>query len=83
MPAATMRRGKCFNRDGTSKYAHPDEEDAERVRQTRIAGGSSPGSVGVYWCTNCNQGFHVGCRPRSRNEHRFQGTKRSKKGSRR
>ncbi len=85
MPAAQLRRSKCFTRTGEPKRAHPDEDEAQDVRQRLIAGGASPGAVGVYWCDYCDEGYHVGRRPRSRNELRFQGTRRSKnkKGKRR
>ena len=83
MPAATMRRAQCFNHNGTPKRVHVDEDEAKEVRRKRIAGGSPPEAVGVYWCDFCNQGYHVGRRPQSRNEHRFQGKDRRKKGSRR
>lgn len=82
MPAASMRRSKCLTIKGEPKRVYTDEEEAKEVRRMRIAGGCPPEAVGVYWCDYCNEGFHVGRRPQSRNEHRYQGGKRKKGGRR-
>lgn len=82
MPAATTRKAKCLTRSGDPKTVY-DEDGANTRRNALIAAGASPLNVGAYWCTVCNEGFHVAHRPQGRNEHRFKGTARSQKSARR